>query len=261
MSEIEAVKVEIQSLTERVRVLDRAADWWNEKMVMSLVLTAIAAILVVLTTVMALKKTRQTNDAQSGLIRAKDRQLALELRDRDVQIEAAKKSAAGANKATEDERTARVALEEGIAWRRLTKEEKDTIGSRLKSFSKQIVRLMYNANDVEAFGFASDVAAALQLAEWDVDEPQPVMRLTEGPVALGTNPLLATGVRVISTGDKPSVDASKAILEELNLRGFDAHKSDLDKRPVRVITLWFEPRPQGPQGDARLRAQKTAKKP
>lgn len=88
---------EIQLLTERVRALNQSTDWWNDKMVWALVLAAVAAIFVVLTTVMALKRAGQMNEAQSELIKAKDRELAVDLGDKGLKIAEAQRGAAEAN--------------------------------------------------------------------------------------------------------------------------------------------------------------------
>src|ERR1700681_4804173 len=66
-------------------------------MVLALVLTAISAVAVVGTTMMALKRAKQVGDAQSELIQAKDKQLAFDLGDRDVKIAQAQKEASEAN--------------------------------------------------------------------------------------------------------------------------------------------------------------------
>ena len=52
----EAEVSEIQSLIARAGELSRGADWWNAAMLWALVFTAIAAIAVVLTTRMALRR-------------------------------------------------------------------------------------------------------------------------------------------------------------------------------------------------------------
>src|SRR5712691_4395853 len=99
---------EIQVLTEHVRVLSQATDWWNALMIWALMAAAISAAAVVGTTMMALKGARQVAAAQSALIDAKDKQLALDLRDKDVKIAQAGKDAAEAN-------LARVEIEARVA--------------------------------------------------------------------------------------------------------------------------------------------------
>ena len=75
-------------------------------MVWALVLAAVAAVFVVLTTAMALRRAGQKDAAQSELIKAKDRQLAFDLAEKDVKIAEAQR---GANEATEN--TARLTKE------------------------------------------------------------------------------------------------------------------------------------------------------
>src|SRR5690242_19293365 len=78
-------------------------------MVVALIAAALAAVFVVWTTYMALKRTNQAGEAQDDLMRAKDTKLATDLRDKDLQI-------ATLTKQTEDERTARVQLVAKISW-------------------------------------------------------------------------------------------------------------------------------------------------
>jgi hypothetical protein len=66
---------DIQSLTARVGELSRGADWWNTAMLWALVFTAVAAIAVVFTTRMALRRAKQLSDAQGKIIELKDSQL------------------------------------------------------------------------------------------------------------------------------------------------------------------------------------------
>lgn len=81
---------EIQSLTLRIRDLNQAADWWNTAMIWALVLAAISAVAVVVTTRIALIRARQLGSAQSELSQAKDRELAHELKRKDEAIQGVK---------------------------------------------------------------------------------------------------------------------------------------------------------------------------
>lgn len=263
MSDIESIKVEIHSLAERARILSQATDWWNDKMVLSLILAAVAAVLVVLTTVMALKKAGQTNEAQSDLIRAKDRQLALELRDRDVQIEGAKKVAADANKATEDERMARVELEDKVAWRVLNEGQQTDLKTDLGRFSGQLTECSFLSSDTEAFSFSSDIAIALRAAHWQVIPPNPnviAMKETSLPTAASPIETIDFGVEVVSTSDTAATSAAHAVAEELEKLGFDAHFKPSTQRPqASRVWIMVQHRPLGPQGEAKLRALKAKK--
>ena len=92
MSEGENVS-EIRSLAARVQNLNQSVDWWNMWMIWALVIAAFAAIAVVLTTRIALTRAKQLADTQDKLIQAKDRQLSLDLKDKDRQIEEIKRRA------------------------------------------------------------------------------------------------------------------------------------------------------------------------
>jgi hypothetical protein len=68
--------------------------------------------------------------------------------------------AARLQKLAEDERLARVKIEEDVAWRRLTRDQQKIMAVRIKSFSSEPVFLFYNLNDLEAGSFATDIAGA-----------------------------------------------------------------------------------------------------
>jgi hypothetical protein len=172
----------------------------------------------------------------------------------------ANEHAARLEKEAETERLARVEIEAKVAWRRLTKEQQSAIGLRLRPLSGSIARLWYNVNDLEASTFALDLAAALHLATWDLAEPQPLLKIAEGPVPLGTNPPLETGVIIVCTPHEASRKAADAVLRELVGLGFDAKISaTIEKRSVPMIFINVEHRPEGAQGEAKLRGQRNPK--
>jgi hypothetical protein len=88
---------EIQSLTLRVRDLSQAVDFWNVVMLWGLAIAALAAIVVGISTRLAVVRTGQLGDAQDQLIAAKDRQLQAELKEKDRQIAVAGQDAAHAS--------------------------------------------------------------------------------------------------------------------------------------------------------------------
>ena len=153
----------------------------------------------------------------------------------------------------EKERLARLKIEEAVAWRRLSKTQKDEVGTRLKLFAGQLAVFTYNINDIEASTFGLDIASALQSGHWTVSEPQPILDLAEGPVPFGTNPPLETGVLIVSTEDAASRNAADALLHELSTRGFDAKRRPKNEsRPKSVVFISIEHRPEGAQGEAKL---------
>ena len=161
--------------------------------------------------------------------------------------------AARLRKLAEEERLARVRIEERVTWRRLTQAEQAKIGAHLKRFSGQVALVQYDGFDFEEYEFGSDIASALHLAQWKISEPLAMMMMREGPVPLGTNPPLETGVLIKSTGDQISPDASDALLHELLRYGFDVSSShEVDPRPQSVVFIIMEHRPEGVQGEAKL---------
>ena len=77
---------EIQSLTLRVNALNQSVDWWNTAMVWALVFAALAAVAVVVTNRAPLMRAKELGDVQAELIQAKERQLTLDLKDKDSKI-------------------------------------------------------------------------------------------------------------------------------------------------------------------------------
>jgi hypothetical protein len=172
-----------------------------------------------------------------------------------------KRDAAVLTKEAEDERTARVELESKVAWRKLDKRTQGDMASRLARFTKEPSLVSYNPQDIEAASFASDIAAALHAAKWDVFDAMSILSMRGGPVPFGTNPQLDTGVRVWSTEDEASRNAAASLVEQLSSRGFDAVMSPevkgllgIHPTPTRVVVS-VEHKPEGAQGEYKQRAQ------
>jgi len=172
------------------------------------------------------------------------------------------KEAAQLRKLAEDERTARVELESKVAWRKLDNRTQGDMASHLARFSKEPALVSYNPQDIEAASFASDIAATLHAAKWEVFDALSVLSMREGPVPFGTNPKLDTGVRVWCTADETSRRAATALVEQLSSRGFDAVISPEAKSllgihptPTRVVVS-VEHKPEGAQGEYKLAVQK-----
>lgn len=71
--------LEIHALTLRAEDLSQSVDWWNTAMIWALIFAALAAVAVVITTHMALRRAKELSDTQDQLIQAKDDQLKAEL--------------------------------------------------------------------------------------------------------------------------------------------------------------------------------------
>ena len=165
---------EIQSLTLRVNALNQSVDWWNTAMVWALVFAALAAVAVVVTTRVPLMRAKELGDVQAELIQAKDRQLTLDLKDKDSKIAQALKDSADANRTAESERLARVKIESKVAWRRLTQEQPDEMGRNIaRRFSRIGVSLWFPAGDSEAAFFAGDIARTMIGTKSLVVQPLP----------------------------------------------------------------------------------------
>jgi hypothetical protein len=174
-----------------------------------------------------------------------------------LQIARSNERAARAEELAEGEHLARIKIEEDVAWRTLSNRQKNEIALALKQFLGESAEIIYNANDLEGYSFASDLAEALHEAKWDVSEPLAVLSMRQGPVPLGTNPQLETGVMLSSTNDEASIKASDVLLLRLLSMGFDTEKSTnvprIRARPERTVFIFVQLRPKGPQGEAKLR--------
>jgi hypothetical protein len=254
---------EIQSLSQSVRDFSQGVDRWNQLMLVGLALTVLAALFVLIATRMVVFRTGQLATAQELLGAAKDRQLAIDLRDKDLRIAEANRLAADANKATEDERTARVELEDKVAWRTFSKRQQKDIKTNLDQFAGQLAECNFLSGDTEAFSFSSEIAAALRAARWQVIPPNPyVIAMKETSLPNAASPIVNIdfGVEVVSTSDAPAITAAHAIAEELGKVGFDAYFKPSAQRP-QASRVWItvQHRPLGAQGEAKLRGQKAKK--
>ncbi|MGO9337490.1 MAG: hypothetical protein ACLPY1_08285 [Terracidiphilus sp.] len=155
-------------------------------------------------------------------------------------------------------------LEDSISWRRLTPGNHKVLQKELDRFSVQRTWFIYNINDVEAFNFAHDLADSLPFDQWNPTEPEPITMMREGPVTLGKSPPIERGVFVSSTGEKPNDDAANALVKAIRSFGFDCTKAVRPplhpQNPSPTVYVFVEPRPEGPQGEAKLRAEAMKRK-
>jgi len=170
-----------------------------------------------------------------------------------------------ARKQAEDEAMARVKIEARVAWRRITRRQQEEIGASLgHRFSNQAVSVWYNAGDIESSWFAADIADALQKAHTlRVYPPGSFIDLQESGRLGGPIKRVQTGVIVQSTKDEQSRSLANAIIQELTKRGFDATRQSgppFDPNPIPQVWVNVNPRPDGPQGEFKLAAQKAVAK-
>jgi hypothetical protein len=166
------------------------------------------------------------------------------------------REAANLRKIAEQERLARIQVEGKVAWRRLSDTDKNVIGIHLRAFLRENARLSYDS-ETEGESFAVDIALSLQKAKWNVSPPS--RGFTTVIPAFG-NPIqpIRTGVEIATTDDTFSIDAGKALYDELCGHGFDASLPTRshwkDSNPLaRAVWVTVHGRPEGPQGEAKLR--------
>ena len=184
---------EIQSLTLRMESLNQSVERWNTAMIWSLAFVAIAAIAVVVTTRIALARAKELATVQEGLGQAKERQLTLDLGDKDVKIADALKGAATANERskilehdnlilrndTERLKSENLKVQSAVQPRRIIMGardgDKETRQTRFKEVAKYAGTsvLVQSVPDFEAQTLAFDIRVALKNSGWTiVDESQ-----------------------------------------------------------------------------------------
>lgn len=142
---------EIQALTLRIQRLGQAVDWWNTAMIVALILAALAAVAVVVTTRMALVRAKDLSDAQGELDRAKDRNLQDVLKDKDVEIGNAMKAAGDANERAaglevEAARLRRELMHQGPRANLVAGDARKRLVDALRPLAGQSVDVRYSAN-------------------------------------------------------------------------------------------------------------------
>lgn len=194
---------EIDSLTTRRNALSEAVDFWNRWMLWGLVIAAVAAAWIVLTTRLTVLRSQQLSAAQGELDLAKDRQLQTDLKEKDVEIgnlkmksetaeagiTSAQAEAARANLLAEQERLARVKLEKQLAPRMLSEKDRQDIADHLRMFTPNFVgrkvTISSQTGDAEGMVFALEIMDIMTRAGIDVD-PAMGRLVPVGGVYMGT---------------------------------------------------------------------------
>jgi len=134
------------------------------------------------------------------------------------------------------------------------------MASKLSPFAGQLADCIFLSGDMEAFSFSSEIASVLREAKWRAIPPSPnVMVLKETSLPTTASPIekIDFGVELASTSDPEAIAAARAIVEELEHLGFDAHfRPSIERPQASRIWLTVEHRPQGAQGEAKLRSAK-----
>jgi hypothetical protein len=194
---------------------------------------------------------------------AENKAAFLNLRASVNELEASRlrKDAAALSKRAEGERLARVKIEARVAWRRLSDKEQIAMAIKLGMFppNSEGVSLWTNAGDIEAATFAIDIANSLQETNAVVQPPGEIMQMRESGKFGDPIRSFPTGVSVLPTKDEVSQRFADRVVEQLNARGFDAvRRRDPPFKDDKVpqIELFIYPRPEGPQGEYKLQAER-----
>jgi hypothetical protein len=159
---------------------------------------------------------------------------------------------------------ARVKLEARVEWRHLSEDQKSAFADKLKKYPRQHAEVMYNNGDSEAASFAASIADVLATrAHWEVPPIQPFPQVLFSATRIPT-----TGVAVqggIGDSDAAAVKPQTDLLIKLfHDGGFDADEGFTWKVvpnswAMRSIAIAVKHRPEGPQGEYKLQAERDAK--
>jgi hypothetical protein len=152
---------EIQRLTLEVEDRRESAESWDAWNIRILSIAGFAALLLVITAIGVSRSNRELLRSSDELDRAKDSKLALELRTKDEEIARAQQLAAEAKQKAEAEQLARVKIEEKMAPRHLSPEQRKSMATKLLQFGGQKVQIVTFSGDSEIARIADDVMAAL----------------------------------------------------------------------------------------------------
>ncbi len=246
---------EISSLTSQVQQLGQSVDFWGSAVNVLLALTAIVGVLYFGATIRQSTLAKRLRETQELLLQEKDRQLAIDLKSKDVEIEKAKGEAANAkdsagkaneraaanekeaarlNKVAEDERFARLKLAKTIAPRRLTGTQKETLTKLLSARPWGIV-IVSVILDSESSDFADDFDAAISGAKWSTRRSPNHITERYG-VELGT----AAGQIPVELNAGFHA-ATNDIGHALDAIGIKYERVTFEGKELRTVSPYFEP--------------------
>jgi hypothetical protein len=220
---------EIQSLTDRVAFLNQSVDWWNTAMIWSLVFAAIAAVGVMVATRMVITRSKQLQDIQEHLIKAKDAQLSIDLRDKDHKIAAAGAKAIELEGQTEKLKAANLELEARFQPRRLTGEDSRKMSAILSRRPGLSIAIVSRIQDVEGKDFGDDLSLTFKDAKWET-----ARYATWGRTDKGVFIATVEGTTLTPDVEKPIADA----LDAANI----AHKTiTISSNDLNQMLPFFQP--------------------
>ena len=153
---------EIQSLTDAVNRLTQKVDFWNKAVVWALFAAALVAVLVVITTRMAVVRTRELSDAQNRLMQEKDREVKIAQRRLELDLSQQEERTA---KAQKDAADAALALAKFKEPRTIPPEDQQKLIAALKPFAGEKFALAVFP-DPEPLALARTLDTLLKSAGW-----------------------------------------------------------------------------------------------
>ena len=179
------------------------ANWWSDVANMVLVVSLVAGVAATFVVV------RTGNVKEAFWDKARE-EAKSELAKTSKAIAEANERAAEANRKAEEEKLARVKIEEKLAPRQLSDEQKNKIGRMLSEFAsipgtgnKQKVSVFSVSGSFESQIFAQHIVHALTIAGWNVDEQ---------PVTYGMSYTLL-GVGILLSNNPRAENVAKALIE------------------------------------------------
>jgi hypothetical protein len=181
-----------------------------------------------------------------------------------IRVAEAQRQTAELRKEAEDERLARVKIEAAVAWRSLSNQQKRDIGATLASFSsKAEAAIWFDASSTEAETFADDIAEVLRSSHITTTAPGGSLSARQGGKWNEEIKSPDTrGVVIQSTKSPVAIEFARVLIEALNDRGFSTKRQTEppfnEKTLDPVISIFVGPRPNGPQGEYKLQAERDA---
>jgi len=184
---------ETQELSAKVNELTASVANWNTVIIIMMIVAALAAAGLVIVQHIAFKKAELLADTQELLNLAKDKQLAGELKDKDLRIAEAKAVAAKSNEqAAQAEQTAaeaKLALEKYRAPRRITAEQWSAFLKFVANTPKGKVIFRKVGNNKEVDDYTAALMSLFVTAGFVVD-PSAHVIITSGARATGVTVLI-----------------------------------------------------------------------
>ncbi len=125
-----------------------------------------------------------------------------------------------------------------IKRRDLSIEDQASLAQELKSFAGETANITVCMCDFEAGWFATQVAAVLKAASWNV----------VGPTAIPDLEAAVSGIRIDSTADEKSRRAVQTLLTALHNRNFGAGTTGAILIGPETVNLRFGAKPDRPEG-------------